>query len=118
MLTSGGARASLASWLAAPIGVAIILSVTSLNAAQAADVSVSSCVGGWNSNNCVNRWGPAGDTYVREVPPPIDEAEKLRREAGDRKWLARCHPVVTHDRLGVARYRYSAPGCEFGVTED
>ena len=118
MLTSHGARAPFASRLAAPIGAAIILSVMSLTPAPAADIGVSNCVGGWRGFSCVTRWGEAGDTYVREVPEPIDEAEKLRREAGDRKWLARCHPVIAHDRLGVARYRYYAPGCEFGVTED
>jgi hypothetical protein len=118
VFTSRGVRAPLASWLAAPIGAAIILSVTSLTSAQAADVEVSSCVGGWKNYNCVTRWGPAGDPYVRQVPELVDEAEKQRRETGERKWLARCRPVVTHDRLGVARYRYSAPGCEFGVSED
>jgi len=118
VLTSHGARAPFASRLAAPIGAAIILSVMSLTSAQADDISVSSCVGGRKDFSCVTRWGEAGDTYVRQVPEPIDEAKKLRREAGDRKWLARCHPVVAHDRLGVARYRYYAPGCEFGVTED
>jgi hypothetical protein len=104
--------------LAVPIGAAmIIVSAATLTAAQAEDVGVTSCVGGW-SYNCVSRWGPAGETFVRDMPEPIDAAEKARREAGDHKWLARCHPVIQHDRLGVSRYRYSAPGCEFGVTED
>ncbi len=118
MLTSQRTRAPLASWLAAPIGAAIIRSAAAFTSARAQDIGVTGCVGGWTTYNCVSRWGPAGNTYVREVPEPIDEAEKARREAADRKWLARCHPVLGHDRLGVPRYRYSAPGCEFGVTED
>jgi hypothetical protein len=101
------------------IGAMIIITVAAaaVTAARAADVEVSSCVGGWRGYSCVSRWG-TGDTYVRDMPEPIDAAEKARREAQDHKWLARCRPVVQHDRLGVSRYRYSAPGCEFGVTED
>jgi len=118
VLTSRHAHKSLAAWLAAPVGAAIILSLAGLTPAQAAEVSVTSCVGTWKGNNCVTRWGPAGDPYVRQVPDPIDEAERARREARDRKWVARCHPVIEHDRLGVARYRYAAPGCEFGVIEE
>jgi hypothetical protein len=52
------------------------------------------------------------------VPEPLDEAEKARVMARDRRWRARCRPVVENDRFGVARYHYSAPGCEFGVGED
>jgi hypothetical protein len=102
------------------IGAMIIITVSAaaMTAARAADVGVSSCVGGWRGYSCVSRWSTGGDTYVREMPEPIDAAEKARREAQDHKWLARCHPVIQHDRLGVSRYRYSAPGCEFGVTED
>jgi hypothetical protein len=77
-----------------------------------------SCVGGFTSFNCVTRWGPAGDPYVRVVPRPVDEAEKARLVACDRKWLERCNPIVERDRYGVGRLRYAAPGCEFGVSED
>jgi hypothetical protein len=70
------------------------------------------------SSYCVTRWGPAGDPYVRVVPRPVDEAEKARLVARDRKWLERCNPIVERDRYGVGRLRYAAPGCEFGVSED
>ena len=117
MLTSHGARAPLA-WSAAHVGAAIILSAIILTPAYALDASNTSCVGGWRGYNCATVWGPAGDPHVRLVPEPLDEAEKARLAAGERKWQARCHPVIAHDRYGVARYRYSAAGCEFGVGED
>jgi hypothetical protein len=81
-------------------------------------VSGTSCVGGFATFNCVTRWGPAGDPYVRPVPAPVDERERARLEARDRNWLARCNPIVERDRYGVGRLRYAAPGCEFGVGED
>jgi hypothetical protein len=118
VFTSRHAGALLATWALAPIGAAIILSAASLTPAQAAEIGVTSCVGGYSGGNCVSRWGPAADPYVREIPEPIDAAEKAHREARDHKWQARCHPVIEHDRLGVPRYRYSAPGCEFGIAED
>jgi hypothetical protein len=84
----------------------------------AGGVSNTSCVGGFTTFNCVTRWGPAGDPYVRVVPRPVDEAEKARLVARDRKWLERCSPIVERDRYGVGRLRYAAPGCEFGVADD
>ena len=78
----------------------------------------TSCVGGFTTFNCVTRWGPAGDPYVRAVPRAVDEAEKARLVARDHKWLERCKPIVERDRYGVGRLRYAAPGCEFGVSDD
>lgn len=44
-----------------------------------------------------------------------DAAESAER---DRLWLARCRPQARVDQYGVRRYRYAAPGCEFGRYED
>ncbi len=118
MLTSRIDGAPSASWSAAHVGAAIILSVMTSTSAYAGGVGDTSCVGTWKGFNCVTRGGPAGDPYVRLVPEPLGEADKARVLARDRKWLARCRPVVEHDRYGVARYYYFAPGCEFGVGED
>jgi len=122
VLTSRRAGTILAAWAAAQLGAAVILaaalSAASLTAADAADVFVGSCVGSYWSDNCASRWAPAVDPYVRAIPEPIDAAEKAHREARDHKWLARCRPVVERDRLGIGYYRYSAPGCAFGVSED
>ena len=120
------ARAGAALVLPA-IALTVVLTVVTVAAwtpANAQDpratsgVSNTSCVGGFATFNCVTRWGPAGDPYVRPIPRAVDEAEKARLVARDRKWLARCNPIVEHDRYGVGRLRYAAPGCEFGVGED
>lgn len=103
---------------AAHVGAAI-LSVMALlmirSPAYADDVSQTSCIGSWTNFNCTAAWGAAVNPYVRLVPEPVNAAGQARAAARDREWLTRCHPVVEHDRYGVARYYYSAPNCEFGV---
>ncbi len=78
----------------------------------------SVCVGSYTSVACSTNWRYTDDygTPPRlKVPDPKEEAAALER---DRKWMARCRPVVRHDQLGVARYVYAAPGCEYGRSED
>jgi len=118
VLTSGPAEKSATSWSAAQIGAAIALSVLTLSSAYAGTVVDLSCVGARSDFNCAAQWGTAGDPFLRVVPEALGEAERAQIAERDRKWLARCHPVVEHDRYGVARYRYSAPGCEFGIGAD
>ena len=49
-----------------------VMTLTALMPASAQDqraaggVSNTSCVGGFTTFNCVTRWGPAGDPYVRQ----------------------------------------------------
>lgn len=111
-------RHGSASGSAAHVSAAIILSFMTWTSAYAGGLSDTSCVGTWKGFNCVTRWGPAGDPYVRLVPEPLGQSEKARLMARDRSWLARCRPVIEYDRYGVARYHYSAPGCEFGLGAD
>ena len=136
MLTNRRAGGASATRSAGRAGIAVVPSAVTLAAVTAAmtlmigtparaqdpratsGVSSTSCVGGFTTFNCVTRWGPAGDPYVRVVPRPVDEAEKARLVARDRKWLERCNPIVERDRYGVGRLRYAAPGCEFGVGDD
>jgi len=101
------------------IGVAIILSVTAATSAGAGGVGDISCLGtAPKSFDCAGRWDMApGDPNIRLVPDPA-EAQKAALKERDRKWLAHCRPVVERDAFGVARYRYSAPGCEFGIGAD
>jgi hypothetical protein len=99
------------------VGAPLLLAMT-VTSAYAGSVSNWSCVGTWRGSNCIEQLGPVGDPYIRLVPEPLGDAEKERVEARDHKWLARCRPTVKHDRYGVARYYYSAPGCEFGVGAD
>jgi hypothetical protein len=105
---------------AARLGAAATLSVITLatiwSAAYADGMIVGGCVGS-GALNCVVRWGEAGDPYVRVVPAPTNETEKAQSAERDRKWEERCRPTIMQDRFGVPRYRYAAPGCEFGVIE-
>lgn len=97
--------------------VALVLLATSVpfEPVNADGIDVTSCVGSFGSFSCVERWGPAGDPLVRLPPALQQDAESAERE---RKWAARCHPVVKQDQYGVVRYRYAAPGCEFGRFQD
>jgi hypothetical protein len=110
---------------ASAVGSALALSMlfwcAGLAAAQAQEAPMlesGGCVGTWSSINCVRRWGPAGDPYLRQVPQPLDAAAIARAEARERRWAERCHPVIALDPYGVSRYRYAQPGCEFGVGEN
>ena len=88
-----------------------------LNAAYADGMALGGWVGSQGSMSCVARWGDAGDPYIRAVPQPTTDVERTRAAERDRKWEERCHPLIAQDRYGVPRYRYSAPGCEFGVIQ-
>ncbi len=118
MLTNRRADKSSASRSAVLAGAAIMLSVITVSSARAGSVAGLNCVGGGRSFNCVGQWGVGGDPYVRTVPEAFGEAERAQAAARDHKWQTRCHPVVEHDIYGVARYQYSAAGCEFGVGAD
>jgi hypothetical protein len=115
VLTFGCAGARRASWFAVPFGAAIML--TLMTSAYAQEITTSGCVGGWRSFSCVTRWGPATDPFIRIVPQPLDEAATARAIERDRRWVDRCRPMIRHDRYGVGRYQYAAPGCEFGIIE-
>jgi hypothetical protein len=118
VLTNSRADKFSASRSAVLAGVAMVLSVITVSSARAGGVGGLSCVGGARSFNCVAQWATAGDPYVRTVPEALSEAERAQAAARDRKWQTRCHPVVEHDIYGVARYQYSAAGCEYGVGAD
>lgn len=118
MLTNRRADKSSASRSAVLAGATMVLSVITVSSACAGGVAGLNCVGGARSVNCVAQWGTAGDPYVRTVPEALGEAERARAAARDHKWQTRCHPVVERDTYGVARYQYSAAGCEFGVGAD
>lgn len=95
--------------LATPIG---------LVPARADGAAAVSCVGTRGAIACAANWGPRVDAHIRRYLPPRDE--QLEREAAqrERRWVARCRPVLKEDRYGVSRYEYAAPGCEFGRTHD
>jgi hypothetical protein len=116
VITFSSARGVLASRYAVRLGAAAALSVIGFTAACADELNVWGCVGSWYAVNCVARSGFASDPYVRIVPAP-NKDEKDQAAERDQRWEARCRPVIVQDRYGVPRYRYSAPGCEYGVVE-
>lgn len=108
--------------LTAAVVVQAVITVSATISARADSTTVFSCVGAGGffsgAGNCVKirREGPsqAGILHAR-TPNPEELAEARER---DRKWLARCRPVLRQDDYGVSRYHYSARGCEFGKSED
>lgn len=69
------------------------------------------------SSTCSNNTPDPGkfDEVVRLAPTDEGQARDSKRELD---WYRRCKPIVRQDHLGVSRYEYSAPGCEFGKSED
>jgi hypothetical protein len=113
--------ARAASAVGTALALAVLFWCAGLAAAQAQEVPMlesGGCVASESSINCVSRWAPAGNPYLRFVPQPLDEAAIARAKERDKRWAARCRPVIEHDRYGVSRYRYAQPGCEFGVGAD
>ena len=110
--------AEAASRTTARIGAALVLSILALTPALAGSVTNNGCAGSWASYNCAQVSAEGGNPYVRLVPEPLGENERGQLAARDRRWVDHCHPVVQYDHYGVARYRYSAAGCEFGVGAD
>ena len=103
--------------IGAAFAVSVVVSCAGMASAAAQEVQSGGCIGTFFSMNCTNRIGPAGDPYVRIVPP-LDAAAAARSAERERRWADRCHPTIVPDRYGVSRYRYAAPGCEFGVDQD
>jgi hypothetical protein len=110
-------RVKVISRLAAAAALSVATLTVICSAAYADGMAIGGCVGGSGSLNCVVRWGEAGDPYIRVVPQPVTADERAQSEQRDHKWEQRCRPVIAQDRYGVARYQYSAPGCEFGVIQ-
>lgn len=83
------------------------------------DTVVGSCVFSGGAVHCVRqyRYGDRGNNGIQSLkePDPQDIAESREREA---RWAARCKPQLRHDRYGVSRYVYAAPGCEYGQDRD
>ncbi len=118
MLTNRRAAGRAAWWSAASIGAATLVLLAATTAADAGEITDWSCVGGFGSFNCVTRSGPGGDPHVTQLPGALSPPEQARAAERERRWVARCRPTVAYDHYGVARYHYSAPGCEFGLGEE
>lgn len=99
------------------VALAILALPLMLSPARADGVRSRSCVGAGDSYTCVTSWrygAKDSNTAAGPAPTPQELAESRNRE---RRWLARCRPVVRQDAFGVPRYHYAAAGCEFGKYE-
>ena len=103
--------------IGAAFAVSVFTMFVGMASATAQQLITGGCIGTGALLNCTARIGPAGDPFVRTVPP-LDAAAAARAQERERRWVGRCRPVAEPDRYGVARYRYAAPGCEFGVGEN
>jgi hypothetical protein len=103
--------------MAGAVLLGLWLTAVPLGAARAQDALVGDCIHSYGGLSCALRWGNAGDPYIRRVPGPRDAREEEDFAKHDRNWERRCRPVVKQDEFGIARYRYAAAGCEFGVEE-
>ena len=66
---------------------------------------------GFYSDSCIETFHSGRiNPHVIQVPASTDPAAAAR----DRRWSERCRPVVLQDSFGMPRYRYDAPGCEYG----
>ena len=104
--------------IGAAFAVAVLTLFVGLTSASAQEVESGGCTLTRHSFNCTSHIGPAGNPFVRVVPPPVDEAAAKRSQERERRWVDRCRPTVTPDGYGVTRYTYALPGCEFGVGEN
>jgi hypothetical protein len=104
--------------IAATLAVSAAAVPASVVPAAADYIRSSNCVGAAGMSSCITRWSSGGDPHIIEVPQPLSQDERDRAAARDRKWVARCKPVIHQDRYGVPRYYYAAPGCEFGRIGD
>jgi hypothetical protein len=79
-----------------------------------ADTVLLSCFGGRGAGSCVIVEGGGGNPHVRTIAGPTTEQDKAESAQRERLWVARCKPQMAVDDMGVQRYTYAAPGCDFG----
>jgi hypothetical protein len=99
-------------------GLALLLAPVAWAQPPVGGIEATSCIGSFRGYSCVTRSGPAVDPNIRHAPAPRDEREQAEAAARERKWLARCRPIVRYDEYGVGRYWYAARGCEHGIASD
>ena len=117
MFTFGCAKTRRTAPIGAVFALSVMTSMAASSAAHAQTIVNGGCIGNWATLNCVTRWAPAGDPFIRLVPSFPDAAARRRAIAREQRWADRCRPVIRQDRYGVARYHYAVAGCEFGVGE-
>jgi hypothetical protein len=77
-------------------------------------VETHNCFDRDNSHSCMRIFRTTRKNPHVIVVPPSADGEAAAAEARDRRWVARCRPVIRQDIYGMPRYSYAAQGCEFG----
>ncbi len=95
--------------------LAVLVMLGTFGPTHAGEIECPSCVGQHGAFSCSTVWGRAGDPHIRTVSGPGSAQEEAEFVERDRKWMARCRPVIRQDRYGVGRYHYAASACEFGA---
>src|SRR5262249_32742834 len=90
-------------------GLAALTLTVMAPTAQADAVRSTSCVVIHGLLSCTTKW-----RHFDAQPPQPTEQELAEARERERIWTARCRPVIKQDDLGVQRYVYAAPGCEYG----
>lgn len=100
----------------AQAGLAAIALLSLAFAPALADGSITTnCVRGPAFSSCVTVWRSGlGGSAAQRLWTPEAERETTEAAKRERLWVARCRPTLHYDDYGVGRYRYAAPGCEFG----
>jgi len=93
--------AGLAATLALPIAA---------SPAAAESTRSTNCINTRGSVSCVTRW----QHWEAQPPKPPTEQELAEMRAREQQWQTYCRPYIWQDSLGVRRYGYSEPGCEYG----
>ena len=107
------------SWPAMAGLTAVLVSGQPVQADNSRGGFTGYCIYSNGSEFCGERQGDANGGIPRIIEVPAPQGERASEaDARERKWLARCRPVIRQDRYGVGRYAYARPGCEFGKSED
>src|SRR5512145_741022 len=92
-------------------GVALALLAASVAVEPAfAGSGALTCVRSRGLLSCAAQWSDRPVNHAPAARDPREEAEAAERE---RRWTARCRPIIRQDQYGVPRYQYAAPGCEY-----
>jgi hypothetical protein len=114
---------ALLAGLLACSATVLICATTSVSAQgrRTTDTVTGSCVFAYGTVSCVRqyRYNDPGNSGIIQLgeSKEKEEADAESRER-EKLWVSRCRPTLRQDALGVSRYVYAAPGCEFGRTSD
>ena len=112
--------------LAGVVAISALVLIGATHAAPAqgrrtTDTVTGSCVFAYGTASCVRqyRYNDPGNSGIIQLGEgkEKEEADAEARER-ERLWVSRCRPTLRQDALGVGRYVYAAPGCEYGRFSD